>query len=123
VKRENKPDIDVVDEEDALAFEAHAQGIPLDFGGEKRALITLPTAEEAKLFANTRVRTCGMCQHFRRKTFQAGKEKFLAQLIHDYEWRAEHLGDDPSRMGVCGAKDHVVTGPNSLACDNFKEKR
>ena len=64
-----------------------------------------------------------MCKNFHPKHFTAGRDKFLAALVHDYEWRVEHLGDDPKRMGVCGAKDHVVVGPNSLACDNFRGKR
>lgn len=118
---------DVIDEEDKLAMDVRARmrGVPTNFGGQDRQLVHLPTDEEAKLFSQTRVRTCAGCKHFRKEYFGDRPNtvnKFVATLIHDYEWRKEFLGDDPKNMGLCGAKDDVLVGPSSLACESYRPK-
>lgn len=118
---------DFIDEEDKLAMEirARTRGIPTNFGGKHQTLVSLPTEEEKELFSNTRVRTCASCKHFRKEHFGDNRKlvnKFVAALIHDYEWRKEFLGDNPENMGRCGAKDNLVTGPSSLACQSYRPK-
>jgi len=114
---------DVIDQEDEETFKARQGGIPLEFAGQKRNLVKSDlTADEVKLFSEGRVRTCGGCRCFSRRHFAGKEDKFVAELIHDMEWRTEFLGDDPKNMGVCTAKDNVVTGPNSLACSSYRGK-
>jgi hypothetical protein len=113
---------DIIDEEDKAAFEARAQGIPLDFGGVQRPMVHLPTAHEQKVFSNARVRTCGGCKRFARHHFAPHQAKFLAELKHEYEWDQKFLCEDPDKMGRCTDNAELVVGPNSLACSNFRAK-
>lgn len=124
----NKDEMDdIIDEEDKLAMEVRSRqgGLPVSMGGQKQRLVHLPNDEEVKNFSKTRIRTCGSCKHFRKDHFGDKKNvtnKFVAELIHDYEWRKEFLGDDPENMGRCGAKDDTITGPSSLACESYRAK-
>jgi len=114
---------DIVDGEDEEAFKARASGIPMDFAGQQRSMIHLPTLDEQKLFSRTRVRTCGSCKHFSRHHFAPHQAKFLAELHHEYEWDKKCLAEDPDKMGRCGNNPELVTGPNSLACSNYRERQ
>lgn len=113
---------DIIDGEDEEAFRANAGGIPVDFAGQQRSLIHAPNKTQLKLYSQTRVRTCGDCKHFTKRHFESVKDKFVATLIHEQEWKTEFLGSDPDKMGICGAKDAVVTGPTHLACSNYRRR-
>jgi hypothetical protein len=113
---------DVIDEEDKAAFEARAQGIPLDFGGVKTSMVQAPSPHQLQVFSNSRVRTCGSCKNFARHHFAPHQAKFLAELKHEYGWEKKLLCEDPDKMGRCTDKGDTIVGPSSLACSNYRAK-
>lgn len=116
----------VVDEEDAQAREAQASGLPVEFRAGRdvvgRSMLVKPTTQQVATFSCTRVRTCGGCKFFHKAGFAEVRSDFMAKLIHDYQWRPDFIGDHPSKMGRCSQNEELVTGPNSLACDQFRPK-
>lgn len=124
-----EPKRDIVDEEDAEAQKAQRNGgLPVSWKNAdgtvvgKQSLIRAPSPSETNLFTSARVRTCGQCQHFKHSAFQEIKNKFMAALIHDYQWNPRYLGDDPSKLGRCAQDAELAVGPNSLGCSSFRAK-
>lgn len=88
------------------------------------SLVRKPTKKQLALYSSVRARLCGQCKHFSKDHGQKilfGQKK-LAEIVHDYQWKAEHLGSDPREMGACTARD-LLTGPthSGAECEFFKE--
>lgn len=116
----------IVDEEDAEAQKSRT-ALPMQWqsGNEvvaESALIQKPTGRQLSVFQNQRVRTCGMCKHFRRGYFQQIREFFMQALVHEYEWDPRFVGSNPHQMGRCMQDSELAVGPNSLGCEVFKAK-
>jgi hypothetical protein len=88
-------------------------------------LVRRPTQKQLALYAHVRARLCGQCKFFSKDHGQKilFKEKKLAEIVHDFKWKADHLGSDPREMGACMARD-LLTGPthSGAECEQFRWK-
>jgi|SRR6185503_11798414 len=123
-------DRDVVDEEDAVARDnaGQAAGLPLQWqngageGVGQQRMIQKPTLKQVEQFTRAQVRTCGSCKHFRNNHFRQIAGRFMAKLIHEYQWNPKYIGDRPENMGRCAEDESLAVGPNSLACSHYNPK-
>jgi hypothetical protein len=103
-------------EERREVFGARAPGT----GGNK--LIYKPKPTEVGTFSRTRLKVCGNCRSFNHGEGQKRlfKDKQALTIVHDHQWKLEHLGDDPRRLGICDMAGDTLTGPMSKACDQWR---
>jgi hypothetical protein len=86
-------------------------------------IVKPPTKRQLALYSHVRARLCGQCKHFSKEHGQKilFKQKKLAEIVHDYQWKVEHLGSDPREMGACMARE-LLTGPthSGAECESFR---
>lgn len=80
-------------------------------------------------------RVCGNCHHF---DFEEGQrrwreQKLATQLVSDYGWKLEYVGD-MAKIGLCGQHENggvatdgtrrqLFTGKLHKACDSYTPRR
>ena len=92
--------------------------------GTGQSMVYRPGLREVKTFSKNRAKLCGDCKFFnhpegQKRLFQ---QKQALEIVHDHQWRLEHLGDKPERLAVCDQRDTMLVGPMSAACEHWKPR-
>lgn len=92
--------------------------------GTGQRLVYHPKPKEVRDFSKHRARLCGDCRHFNYREGQKRlfRDRKALEIVHDYEWRLEHLGDRPERLAICAERDDTLVGPMSAACEFWKPR-
>ena len=77
---------------------------------------------ERAVFGDQRALTCGSCKFFRHSLAQKRMrdEQFLPYLVHEANWRVEHLAQDHKNMAICDQHGDMLVGPISKACEFYR---
>ena len=87
-------------------------------------LVRQISPKELAIFGSQQTRSCAGCKFFNHRAAQEKlfKDKELATIIHDYEWKVQHLCTDPKDLGVCEQRG-LFTGPTYAPCEDYVAKR
>jgi len=87
------------------------------------AHIVQPTRHQLNVFSQNRQKSCIQCRSFNHKRGQEilHKEKGLATIVHEYEWKVRYLGSPPEQMGLC-EQSGALTGPLCPPCEYYRRK-
>jgi hypothetical protein len=86
-------------------------------------LVQPPSTKQLRVFSSQVARTCAGCKHFNHKHGQdlLFKQKGLATIVHDYQWKQQHLGADPKFLGHCEQRG-ALTASYYVSCEDYKAK-